>query len=93
MATEILNKKQDSFPKQYTYNQHMRELIKEISTLHKIDGYDKFEQISMFLREKNTKLNKKKCPICNQVLEKRNGRYGEFWGCAGYPECRYTENI
>lgn len=57
MATEILNKKQDCFPKQYTYNQHMRELIKEISTLHKIDGYDKFEQISMFLREKNTKLN------------------------------------
>lgn len=24
--------------------------------------------------------------------EKRNGRFGEFWGCIGYPDCRHTEN-
>lgn len=35
----------------------------------------------------------KKCPKCNQLLQKKNGRYGEFWGCVGFPECRYTENI
>ena len=35
----------------------MRELIKEIVTSHQQDGYDKFEKISMFLREKNTKLD------------------------------------
>ena len=22
----------------------------------------------------------KKCPLCNQILKKKNGRYGEFWG-------------
>ncbi|MCR5105317.1 MAG: topoisomerase DNA-binding C4 zinc finger domain-containing protein [Eubacterium sp.] len=22
-----------------------------------------------------------------------NGKYGEFWGCSGYPDCRYTENV
>ena len=32
------------------------------------------------------------CPRCGQLLQKRNGRYGEFWGCMGYPSCRYTEN-
>lgn len=32
------------------------------------------------------------CPRCGQMLQKRNGRYGEFLGCSGYPRCRYTEN-
>ena len=35
----------------------------------------------------------KKCPRCGSVLKKRNGKFGEFWGCTGYPDCRYTENI
>jgi DNA polymerase-3 subunit epsilon len=25
-------------------------------------------------------------------MKKRNGRFGEFWGCIGYPDCRHTEN-
>ena len=35
----------------------------------------------------------KKCPRCGNVLRKRNGMYGEFWGCASYPECRFTTNV
>ena len=35
----------------------------------------------------------KKCPKCGNVLRKRSGKYGEFWGCMSYPDCRYTENI
>lgn len=35
----------------------------------------------------------KLCPNCGQVLKRRKGRFGEFFGCGGYPECRYTENI
>lgn len=34
----------------------------------------------------------KKCPKCGQLLQKRKGRFGMFWGCGGYPDCRYTEN-
>ena len=33
------------------------------------------------------------CPRCGGELIKRNGRFGEFWGCGNYPECRYTKNI
>jgi len=32
------------------------------------------------------------CPMCGSILKKRNGRFGDFWGCTGYPNCRYTEN-
>lgn len=35
----------------------------------------------------------KKCPKCGNVLRKRSGRYGAFWGCMSYPECKYTEKI
>lgn len=36
--------------------------------------------------------NAKVCPKCGNLLQLRNGRYGQFWGCSGYPDCRYTEN-
>lgn len=44
-------------------------------------------------KKKTLDSNVKTCPLCNLPLKKRNGRYGEFWGCMGYPNCRYTENI
>ena len=34
-----------------------------------------------------------KCPECHRKLVKRNSKYGSFWGCTGFPECRYTRNI
>lgn len=33
------------------------------------------------------------CPRCGKNLVLRNGRYGQFWGCSGYPSCRFTLNI
>ena len=35
----------------------------------------------------------KLCPLCGAPLAKRRGRFGAFYGCTGYPQCRYTENI
>ncbi|MDD6037425.1 MAG: exonuclease domain-containing protein [bacterium] len=37
--------------------------------------------------------DEKICPECGQLMKRRNGRFGEFWGCMGYPNCRHTENI
>ena len=44
-------------------------------------------------KKKTLDSNVKTCPLCNLPLKKRNGRYGEFWGCTGFPNCGYTENI
>ncbi|SHF15045.1 Topoisomerase DNA binding C4 zinc finger [Desulforamulus putei DSM 12395] len=33
------------------------------------------------------------CPQCGKTLKVRNGPYGFFLGCTGYPKCRYTKNI
>lgn len=43
--------------------------------------------------DKNNEAGIKVCPVCGDFLKKRNGRYGEFYGCMGYPNCKYTENI
>ena len=33
------------------------------------------------------------CPLCRKPLTKRNGKYGKFMGCTGFPDCRYTYSI
>lgn len=35
----------------------------------------------------------RRCPRCGLPMALRKGRFGEFYGCTGYPGCRYTENI
>lgn len=34
----------------------------------------------------------KYCPRCGNILKKRTGMYGDFWGCASYPDCKYTQD-
>lgn len=47
--------------------------------------------------EAMAKLQKKSvvfvCPKCGGEMIRRNGRYGEFWGCGNFPKCRYTQNV
>jgi hypothetical protein len=33
------------------------------------------------------------CPKCGGHLTKRNGRYGEFYGCENFPSCRYKTEL
>ena len=33
------------------------------------------------------------CSICGRRMTLRNGKFGEFWGCTGYPNCKNTINI
>jgi DNA topoisomerase I len=33
------------------------------------------------------------CPLCENELLYREGRFGRFIGCSKFPTCRYTEQI
>ena len=33
------------------------------------------------------------CPECGKRLRRKRGKYGWFVGCAGWPKCRYTEDV
>ena len=54
----------------YDNKEHLKELVKELVTLHKEDGYENFEEISMFVREKNTKLDTFQYRIPNKIVKK-----------------------
>ena len=61
--------------------------------------YREFEPaLEAALRElPKTKLEPEKvgrtCPECGKDLVIRNGRYGKFISCSGFPTCRFTEQI
>lgn len=52
-----------------------------------------YECLGKELQKNKNSQQMKKCPRCGGFMQKRNGRFGAFWGCGGYPDCRYTENI
>lgn len=33
---------------------------------------------------------KKDCPDCGKPMKLRPGKFGDFWGCTGYPNCKKT---
>ena len=33
------------------------------------------------------------CPRCGRQLVRRQSKQSPFWGCSGYPGCRYTEDL
>ncbi|MDO9228983.1 MAG: type I DNA topoisomerase [Syntrophales bacterium] len=33
------------------------------------------------------------CPLCGRPMSARQGRFGKFLGCTGYPECKHTINV
>lgn len=35
----------------------------------------------------------KVCKCCGSPMKQRSGKYGRFYGCCAYPECKYTEDI
>ncbi len=39
------------------------------------------------------KLSGKKCEKCGKPMEIKHGRFGEFLGCSGYPECKNIQPI
>lgn len=32
------------------------------------------------------------CPECGLKMVARNGKFGKFWGCSNYPECKGTRD-
>jgi len=33
------------------------------------------------------------CPNCNGMLKVKNGRFGDFYGCSNFPNCKYSKKI
>lgn len=54
--------------------------------------YQHVQQIRMQTYIRREKEHSLICPKCGGDLIVRDGRYGRFYGCSNYPNCRYTLN-
>ncbi len=68
------------------------EIIKILNTNNIIDKQKRNKHIKE-LKNKHKNDNNDYCPKCGGNLIKRNGKYGEFYGCSNYPKCKYTRKI
>jgi DNA topoisomerase-1 len=86
------------FPKvmDLKFTSHMEDELDEIET-KKIerdqvlgDFYEPFQQA---LQQAETAMttDAEKCPECGKPLQERFSRFGKFFGCSGYPECKYIK--
>jgi DNA topoisomerase-1 len=60
------------------YNPFSKNLEKKYAEVKKSDLIQKTDKI---------------CPKCNSPLVERLGRFGKFYACSKFPECKYTESI
>ncbi|MBI2049977.1 MAG: type I DNA topoisomerase [Candidatus Staskawiczbacteria bacterium] len=52
---------------------------------------EKYEKVSK--KEFGQTLTDRKCPKCNSPLVEKMGRFGRFYGCSKFPQCKHTEPI
>ena len=63
-------------------------------------GYPACKNTKEFVRDKDGKIEPKpepttdeKCATCGAQMVYRRGRFGEFWACSRYPECKTTRPV
>ena len=68
-------------------------------------GYPKCKQTMNFIRDEKGTIrpvgsektsqspSEKECPQCGKEMVLRRGKFGSFWACSGYPECKETQPL
>lgn len=78
---EALSSEQMSF--------YRRRLLEVISTTE-ADRQSHLENVHRNQERRDAAVASGRCPLCGGKLVLRNGRYGSFYGCSNYPQCKYS---
>ncbi len=72
-------------------------LIADLLKEYNIDSEENRKAHVQSIREENAKKQEAVlngiCPKCGGTLVERSGKYGRFYGCSNYPNCKFTQNI
>ncbi|GKU25796.1 restriction endonuclease [Clostridium folliculivorans] len=75
-------------------NSYFTENAKILAKYNEVELYDRRKLYNLVeVKNKNEIFNKTICPKCGANLVLRDGRYGYFYGCEGYPQCSFTTNV
>jgi DNA topoisomerase-1 len=66
-------------------------VIREFYEPFKENLKQKYDEVEK--QKPKPELTDKTCPQCGSALLIRTSRFGKFYACSKFPECRYTENI
>lgn len=51
------------------------------------------QYVKEVVSQKDREVSMGYCPRCNGILVRRKGKYGDFYGCSNYPDCKYTRKM
>ena len=49
-------------------------------------------RVQKIQQDRELAIANRRCPKCGGNLVQRQGKFGSFWGCSNYPNCRFTHN-
>ncbi len=76
----------------YEFTAQMEDHLDEVEA-GKIHWPGVVREFYKLFMEEYQQVPRKTCPVCGRPLELKVGRFGQFLGCSGYPECKYTEPL
>lgn len=68
---------------------YRRRLLEVISTTEE-DRIGHVDNVNHIRERRDTAVANGRCPRCGGYLVLRHGKYGLFYGCSNYPQCKYT---
>jgi hypothetical protein len=68
---------------------YRRRLLEVIST-SEADRKSHLENVNRNKERRDATVASGRCPLCGGNLVLRTGRYGSFYGCSNYPQCKYS---
>lgn len=69
-----------------------RRRLLEVISISESDRKDHLGNVYRNKERRNEAVASGRCPRCGGSLVLRNGRYGQFYGCSNYPQCKYILN-
>lgn len=83
------------------YRQQAKEIfsVEELNSIYsKLLELKKNPQVSarehvQEIQQMKASIDNNICPRCGKPLVLRKGQYGEFYGCTGYPQCKFKKTV
>lgn len=74
----------------YDEVQQIKAKLESVKIESKTSKNEHIKNIRQNIKEKELKKANLICPKCNGQLVLREGKYGPFYGCSNYPDCKFT---
>jgi hypothetical protein len=69
---------------------NLTERLHQVISQSQVSNKDHNRQVKINVRQKKLLEKRLICPKCEVDLVVREGKFGKFYGCSNYPNCRYT---